>query len=92
MSAEERNEDLVYIDPFIAERRKLKARKSRKFRQKAKEKLVLSGYGHSLVKRLAKEESNKLEFEWRAPKYWDYKINQRYVFLSNYIEDELENI
>lgn len=60
------------FDPIEIEKKKFKARKSRKGKQKSKEKYVLSGYGHSLIKRLKEEKCNEY-FEIDEPKYIEYE-------------------
>ena len=63
---------------YTQELNKAKTRKIRKSRQREKEKLVRSGYGGSIIRRLKKETFNGHEKEWKEPDYIIYKEFQTF--------------
>lgn len=81
-----KDEDLFYAN----EQRKAKARRARKSKQRAKEKLLISGHGHSIIKRLEKEKFNEVDFEWEEPKYIEYERYMVYKPFRWFTEDELD--
>lgn len=68
---------------------KEKSRKTRKANKKSKEKLIISGQGHSLIKRLEKEEFNT-KVVYQPPKYVKYTRKEKYVLLDKCTEDQLD--
>lgn len=68
---------------------KEKSRKTRKANNKSKEKLIISGRGHTLIKRLEKEEFNT-KVIYQSPKYVRYTRKEKYVLLDKCTEDQLD--
>lgn len=68
---------------------KEKSRKTRKANQKSKEKLIVSGQGHALIKRLEKEQSNT-KVAYQPPKYVKYTRKEKYILLDKCTEDQLD--
>lgn len=68
---------------------KEKSRKTRKANQKSKEKLIVSGQGHALIKRLEKEEFNT-KIEYNTPKWVEYTRKEKYTLLDKCTEDQLD--
>lgn len=60
---------------------KEKSRKTRKANKKSKEKLIISGQGHALIKRLEKEEFNT-KVAYQPPKYVKYTRKEKYILLN----------
>lgn len=67
---------------------KEKSRKTRKANKKSKEKLIISGRGHTLIKRLEKEEFNT-KAVYQTPKYVKYTRKEKYTLLDKCTEDQL---
>lgn len=68
---------------------KEKSRKTRKANQKSKEKLIVSGQGHALIKRLEKEQFNN-KIEYNTPKWVEYIRKEKYTLLDKCTEDQLD--
>ena len=68
---------------------KEKSRKTRKANKKSKEKLIISGQGNTLIKRLEKEEFN-IKVAYQHPKYVKYTRKGKYVLLDKCTEDQLD--
>lgn len=68
---------------------KEKYRKTRKANQKSKEKLIIGGQGHALIKRLEKEEFNT-KVIYQYPKYVRYTRKEIYILLDKCTEDQLD--
>lgn len=68
---------------------KEKSRKTRKANKKSKEKLIISGQGHALIKRLEKEEFNT-KVAYQPPKYVKYTRKEKYILLDKCTEDQLD--
>lgn len=68
---------------------KEKSRKTRKANKKSKEKLIISGQGHALIKRLEKEEFNTI-VAYQPPKYVKYTRKEKYILLDKCTEDQLD--
>lgn len=63
---------------LVQEFNKARTRNLRKSRQREKEKLVRSGYGGSIIRRLKKEIFNGPDKEWKKPDYIVYKEFQTF--------------
>lgn len=68
---------------------KEKSRKTRKANKKSKEKLIISGQGHALIKRLEKEEFNT-KAVYHLPKYVKYTMKEKYTLLDKCTEEQLD--
>lgn len=68
---------------------KEKSRKTRKANKKSKEKLIISGRGNTLIKRLEKEEFNN-KVVYQPPKYVRYTRKEKYILLDKCTEDQLD--
>lgn len=68
---------------------KEKFRKTRKANKKSKEKLITSGQGYTLIKRLEKEEFNK-KAVYQPPKYVKYTRKEKYILLDKCTGDQLD--
>ena len=68
---------------------KEKSRKTRKANKKSKEKLIISGQGYALIKRLEKEEFNT-KVAYQPPKYVKYTRKEKYILLNKCTEDQLD--
>lgn len=67
---------------------KEKSRKTRKSKQKSKEKLIISGQDHALIKRLEKEKFNN-KIPYITPEYVKYTRKEKFILLDKYTEDKL---
>lgn len=67
---------------------KEKSRKNRKAKQKSKEKLIISGQGHALIKRLEKEKFNN-KIPYITPEYVKYTRKEKFILLDKCTEDKL---
>lgn len=85
------NEELENQNEELENRNKEKekSRKTRKANKKSKEKLIISGQGHALIKRLEKEEFNT-KAAYQPPKYVKYTRKEKYVLLDKCTEDQLD--
>lgn len=68
---------------------KEKSRKTRKANKKSKEKLIVSGQGHALIKRLEREQFNN-KIEYKTPKWVEYTRKKKYTLLDKCTEDQLD--
>lgn len=82
-------DNLSYEELNIRNKEKEKSRKTRKANQKSKEKLIISGQGHTLIKRLEKEEFNN-KVVYQSPKYVKYTRKEKYILLDKCTKDQLD--
>lgn len=85
------NEELENQNEELENRNKEKekSRKTRKSNQKSKKKLIISGQGHALIKRLEREKINT-KIVYQPPKYVKYTRKEKYILLDKCTEDQLD--
>lgn len=82
-------DNLVNEELNSRNKEKEKFRKTRKANKKSKEKLITSGQGHTLIKRLEKEEFNK-KAVYQPPEYVKYTRKEKYILLDKCTVDQLD--